>query len=440
MQNPQQLSAFAASEGLGQCTVEGYGPHAGKKGASSDGLETTVDAMEEGGVSLPPSPTCEGSNIKKKRAPPFAGPFLHPLPTIETLMTYPTLTRPTYNSIVKGEPPAQEYNTVIRTPKPPYMRLQSSSVDTTLNQIRTRISKLKVDTGRNTQSKLRSELSIESLSDMLAEMEQSRRYRKDSMMNNDGLLVPPSPTASISSSSKATVSSSPPTSRTSSPFRSATQSTRPSTPEEDTLEMDEEPSSPAASFRTSLSTQSSIYSSYNGSEISTANSFAQSSSSSASPSPPASPLSRRPSPGDDWMSYPSPPPSPLLPHIPQQQPPGHTGQRHHFRRASTAITFHSSTTEDLTRPTILRATPQPPPSVPVNGIGEDQLGGGMLYEDPSTDDPMDWSMNGGEVILGAAGVAMSPRVMRGESCHCRCKGLGLYVIDEEGEEMLNGGR
>lgn len=57
-----------------------------------------------------------------------------------------------------------------------------------------------------------------------------------------------------------------------------------------------------------------------------------------------------------------------------------------------------------------------------------------------------WSLNGGEIVYGAAGVAVSPRVMRegngkGEVCHrCRCGGGGgdvdmeLYVIDEEGEE------
>jgi hypothetical protein len=65
---------------------------------------------------------------------------------------------------------------------------------------------------------------------------------------------------------------------------------------------------------------------------------------------------------------------------------------------------------------------------------------------------MEWSMNGGSIVfgsqsdvegyggnvyLGSAGLALSPRALQGNCCHC-CegpgdKGLGLYVIDEEEE-------
>lgn len=70
-------------------------------------------------------------------------------------------------------------------------------------------------------------------------------------------------------------------------------------------------------------------------------------------------------------------------------------------------------------------------------LGEQKLGGGMLYEEEDEEDSMDWSMNGGKVVLGAAGVAMSPRALRGGCCSCGHGddglGLGLYVIDEEEE-------
>ena len=65
------------------------------------------------------------------------------------------------------------------------------------------------------------------------------------------------------------------------------------------------------------------------------------------------------------------------------------------------------------------------------------------------DDEMDWawSMNGGEVVYGSAGMAVSPRAMRGEigNVCARCCGCGggaggdvdmeLYVIDEEEGEV-----
>lgn len=61
----------------------------------------------------------------------------------------------------------------------------------------------------------------------------------------------------------------------------------------------------------------------------------------------------------------------------------------------------------------------------------------MLFEDFPGGDAMEWSMNGGDVVFGAAGVALSPRLIRegegggGGRCCCECKGLGLYVIEEE---------
>ena len=77
-------------------------------------------------------------------------------------------------------------------------------------------------------------------------------------------------------------------------------------------------------------------------------------------------------------------------------------------------------------------------------LGEQTLGGGMLFDvdEEGEGDAMEWSMNGGkiedgEVVYGAAGVAVSPRAMRGRCCECghEGEGLGLYVIDEEDGEM-----
>jgi hypothetical protein len=71
-------------------------------------------------------------------------------------------------------------------------------------------------------------------------------------------------------------------------------------------------------------------------------------------------------------------------------------------------------------------------------LGEQTLGGGMLFDiEEEEHDGMEWSMNGGEVVFGAAGVAMSPRALRGSCCRCECEcgaGLGLYVIDEDEDE------
>lgn len=55
-------------------------------------------------------------------------------------------------------------------------------------------------------------------------------------------------------------------------------------------------------------------------------------------------------------------------------------------------------------------------------------------EENGEDNSMDWSLNGGEVVFGSAGVAVSPRMLGSVCRHCECKGLGLYVIDEEEEE------
>lgn len=69
--------------------------------------------------------------------------------------------------------------------------------------------------------------------------------------------------------------------------------------------------------------------------------------------------------------------------------------------------------------------------------------GETLFDD--SDDEMDWgwSMNGGEVVYGAAGLAVNSRVIMGEErgmcCHYQCgmdtdMDMELYVIDEELEE------
>lgn len=113
-------------------------------------------------------------------------------------------------------------------------------------------------------------------------------------------------------------------------------------------------------------------------------------------------------------------------------------------------------------------------------LGERVLGGGGIDDDDAGEKEdfgtgkgfnFEWSLDGGEimfldehgdevdrhqeehyddddedpvdVVFGAAGVALSPRAMKGrerDCCGCCCgggrgMGLGLYVIEEEGEEM-----
>ena len=75
--------------------------------------------------------------------------------------------------------------------------------------------------------------------------------------------------------------------------------------------------------------------------------------------------------------------------------------------------------------------------IPTLDLGE------PLFDDSDDEMDWDWSMNGGEVVYGAAGLAVSPRVMMGGGgnvcCHCQCgmdteMDMELYVIDEESEE------
>ncbi|KAK3214850.1 hypothetical protein GRF29_19g1434461 [Pseudopithomyces chartarum] len=100
-------------------------------------------------------------------------------------------------------------------------------------------------------------------------------------------------------------------------------------------------------------------------------------------------------------------------------------------------------------PTPIHHSLSAPPSptwkpVPLDLIPSLDLGD-PLFDDSDDDMDWGWSMNGGEVVYGAAGLAVNSRVIIGEErnmcCHYQCgmdtdtdMDMELYVIDEESEE------
>jgi hypothetical protein len=131
------------------------------------------------------------------------------------------------------------------------------------------------------------------------------------------------------------------------------------------------------------------------------------------------------------MAYPSPPPSPR----PLQQP-LHRERRSFSYPPPSATASSSSSAPPLRRRTSLNSHPWTEADALEYDLGTQKL----LWDleplgeaDDESDEYMDWSMNGGTVVLGAAGLAISPRAMQGSCCECECDGLGLYVIDEEDE-------
>ena len=80
--------------------------------------------------------------------------------------------------------------------------------------------------------------------------------------------------------------------------------------------------------------------------------------------------------------------------------------------------------------------PQPLSLIPSIDLGD------ALFDDSDDEMDWDWSLNGGEVVYGAAGLAVSPRMMTGGErrmcCHCQCgmdadTDMELYIIEEESE-------
>lgn len=374
--------------------------------------QEVVNLLTTMSVRLPPPPSSPPPP-EKRSLPSMVGPFLHPLPTIETIMAYPGLTRPTYDSIVRGEPPAQAYHTIIHTPKPLNLRLSSSSAKGGLGLILARAAELRDERVNGCRSRSDTMSSDGSMMTARSYEDSESSFGGDNKDTADAsidVLSPPSPTGSTSSTSRATVSSSPPSS--------------PAFPLAEAQATNSRSSSPAASFRSSVSTLSSLYESYS-STTTTPSSADHSATTSAYPSPPSSPhLSRSSSSSEEWMPYPSPPDSPSA----HQNP-------HSATRARRASSFPPPPGPSLLSqpPTRLRASTVPSLPAPFPAV---DLGGDLEPIDEDVEDDLEWSMNGGEVVFGAAGVAVSPRAMRGLCCHCDCRGLGLYVIEEE-EEVQN---
>ncbi|KAH7130209.1 hypothetical protein B0J11DRAFT_246811 [Dendryphion nanum] len=124
----QQLPSFPAAEGSGRSSMEENS--AGKqKSQTEDWVKSSVQflplptSFNDSETSPPPSPAPPKPEKRaRKAAPSPLGPYLQSMPTIETILDSPNLTRPTYNTLVRGNPPAQSYKTVIHVPKPPSLR------------------------------------------------------------------------------------------------------------------------------------------------------------------------------------------------------------------------------------------------------------------------------------------------------------------------------
>ncbi|KAF2648927.1 hypothetical protein K491DRAFT_722153 [Lophiostoma macrostomum CBS 122681] len=423
----------------------------------------------------PPSSPRISKPEKRVRKPGFSitSIHLHPLPTIETLMTYPAISRPVYNRLVRGEPPADNYKTVIHTPKPYNMRTLDQTLiraaETQAYRRRKRSNSGLRSRSSTTSSTASSYVDRSSNSSVAGDSDTSAYDSSD-----------PSSSASVSSTTKATVASSPAVSPNrllfprlySDPARPMLTNLLPRSPfiESDILNAYSDPPSQASSPLLAQSFHSTISAfsdtSSEGSAPQSTRSSAPSPASSAYPSPPASPLvSRRSSSSGEGFLYPSPPPSPHPAQLaftlqPQSQ---FQSQSQNLFRSRERRAFSTPPPAAPTPPLPLRhrsasLTSHPPlytfsnerVQVEINAeefdLGEQTLGGGMLFdvEEEGEDtkgmglgqDDMEWSMNGGEVVFGAAGVAMSPRALRGSCCPCEHEcggGLGLYVIDEEGE-------
>ncbi|KAF2732293.1 hypothetical protein EJ04DRAFT_578452 [Polyplosphaeria fusca] len=416
MQSLQQLSSFSAAEGVGLAPMEREAPHQGKKEAGRVSVRS-VPARKK--TPSPPSSPSTSKVEKRTRKIPPGPPFIHPLPTIETIMTYPSLSRPMYDSLVRGEPPAREYKTVIHTPKPVSTRTPDENL--------MRAADLSAWRRRN---RSRSNLSTRSRSSTSSSVASSAtNYSADSSSvgedsSSSDISEPSTPNLSAISNGKAPAAQKTTRSPRYSLFPPIEIEHQPlpfPAPSGTSLHEDA-PSrshSPAQSFHSTHSTLS----------------IDSSPASLAYPSPPASPeLSRRSSSsGEEYMAYPSPPPSPR----PQQQPLHRERRSFSYPPPSALATSSSSAPPVLRRTTSLNSNPWHAQDALDYDLGAQKLMWDLEplgeAEDENDDDDMEWSMHGGTVILGAAGVAMSPRAMRGNCCDCGSEGLGLFVIDEEEE-------
>ncbi|KAF2005969.1 hypothetical protein P154DRAFT_530260 [Amniculicola lignicola CBS 123094] len=550
MSSTEQLSIFPAAEGLGRVAMEGSAPcspkHEEEKASSKHGI--TIQSSYRKSVSS--SSSTRSPKVEKrtrKAASSLGGPYLHPMPTIETIMTYPDISRPVYDSLVRGEPPAQSYKTVIHIPKPPTIRILDDNLlrAAEISAFRRRHRARTNSTSRSRSSSGSSVAGSGSgYSTENSTPENSAPSTPLEMSKGTDASTEPSPLFLNFPKSKEVpdliepISPQPFTNSLLSPAPPVSPS--PST-ESNIIGSYSRESSPAQSWHTTHSeaSNSSLENNYDENEqpyTPTLRSAAPSPSSSAYPSPPASPIeTRRSSSSGEEFMYPSPPPSPM--HA------LHSTAQGRERRAFTFPAQHASPPIQprLTRSSSLSSHPWfPEPSTPSHAsstyshmstpalsntdtmssagttpnttplldgaefdLGAQKLGV-SLYEDEDSTDAMEWSMNGGKVFLGdgehkvemgsvvfgAAGIAMSPRALKGGCCECEfqdiaCnrgvigtnvvigsggvgpwkgvvkgdfeweveveveaeeevmgkdgvvrRGLGLYVIDEEGEEEV----
>ncbi|KAF2260921.1 hypothetical protein CC78DRAFT_383262 [Lojkania enalia] len=444
MQKVQQLSSFSAAEGLGRAPMErgASNPRPQKAEERNDGCVNTRSSRHSDGSKKKPSPPSSPNPNKVDKRTRKAGPlppFIHPLPTIETIMTYPSLSRPVYDSLVRGEAPARTYKTVIHTPKPINLRtldenlLRSAELSAWRRRSRSR---------SNSGLRSRSNTGSSTASSSSGYSTNASSVAADSDSSSSEISVPSSP-VSISSTSKATTASSPARSPRHFMFPSTLmlEVEQPLLPQTQSAGTSSDPPtrepSPAQSFHSSRSTLSAASEmALDGSASSSTRSLAPSPASSAYPSPPASPeISRRSSSsGEEYMAYPSPPPSPRRAQQLQN-------------RTRRSFSFPAPPTQSppaLTRSTSLNSHPWTESDALEFDLGAQRIQVLPLEEaEDESDEDMEWSMNGGTVVFGAAGIAMSPRAMRGSCCECEHEhegSLGLYVIDEEEEEAAHATR
>ncbi|KAF2787379.1 hypothetical protein K505DRAFT_396817, partial [Melanomma pulvis-pyrius CBS 109.77] len=328
-------------------------------------------------------------------------PHLHPVPTIETTMAHPSMSRLVYSRLVRDkdvlQTQTQAYSTVMRVPKPPNMRVLDLDLLQTAELAAYRRRK-RLGSGSSVGRSRSSTGGSASTTGYIASAD------SDSKASTSGTPEPSSPSGIYSTSNAAIASSMP-----ASPQFSAFPPHYAPSPDTTILglaTLSDPPSrasSPVQSFHSSLSTIPPSF--FPPSTSPSDRSIAPSPASSIYPSPPSSPhLSHRSSSagsGEEYKAYPSPPASPhhQLDHAQRRRafsfppaPAGPTPPRTHSAALSlsgTSNLSHSAFELD---------------DAPDYDLGEQKLGGGSIDEDRE-DEAWNWSLNGGDVVFGAAGVA-----------------------------------
>ncbi|KAF2742367.1 hypothetical protein M011DRAFT_288790 [Sporormia fimetaria CBS 119925] len=475
MQSLQQLCSFPAAEGLGRSAMEEVGSCEARQETYAGGMTTPRQTTEP---TTPPAPPYKPSKVEKRTvraSSSIGGPYLRPLPTIETLMSYDSMSRPLYNSMLRGEPPARNYKTVIHTPKPQTMRILDDNLLRSA-EITNRRRRKRANSG----PRMRSNTGSSTASSTVTAYSASSSIAGDSESGMSDITEPSSP-ASVSSTSKATIASSPPTSpqHTDPPRLPMKPVLMPVTAPsiESDFQLSDHSGSPSSpkSYHSTASTLSWVYEVDNvyvddddtparPSYTPSTRSSAPSPTSTAYPSPPSSPAespagaSRRSSSShEEFFMYPSPP---ATPYIAAQQAEPETNQvpgrlRRAFSSPSPPGPLHFEPKRPALRrrsaslnfPTVTSAFTENFDDSAMWDLGEQRLGGGGVDDEfdagIGSGREIKWSMNGGEIVViveedeeedeEGSVYGSKGRKLWGECCPCDGKGLGLYVIDEEEE-------